>query len=139
MPTVTVPSVSCFTHSCDFVYLRLAGVVIDSLREMLRPQLPGRFYPETMIVPCCRLLSQHLAVAHERRLDDTGAQHFVADGHFRLVSRTHRNGHAGQRDRAIERRAESAAGDFAVAVRGAHLLMTAHHAFVDQQKPECVA
>src|SRR5258706_14492340 len=63
IPTLTVPSASCFTHSCDSVYRRSCGTF--------------------MVVPS--LVDENLALAHKRRVHDRGGRRLVTNLHPHLV------------------------------------------------------
>src|SRR6185503_11400540 len=81
MPTLTVPSASRFTHSCDSVYRRSCGTF--------------------MVVPS--LVDENLALAHERRLHDLGRERLVANLHAHLVAGCGAERKARERDGARER------------------------------------
>src|ERR1700752_2252124 len=120
MPISTVPSASVRTHSWDLVYLRSAGTLL--MNRVLR-------------VSRRRLSDQGLAKTHERRLHHSRIQQLAADIH--LHPRGRGCGHARQRNRALERRGEAAAGDLALAYAGYQdLLVVAQHAAILQQQTD---
>src|SRR5688572_4825389 len=102
MPTSTLPSGNARIHSCFFVYLRSAGMLllIDGSAEVVG------------------LVDLGLAVARERRLHDACREPFAADidlDSFAGIAR-----HARESDGLFERGRESAAGDFAFTAGPGH-------------------
>src|SRR6185369_17227640 len=78
IPMLTVPSPSRFTHSCDSVYRRSCGTFMSFFLSV----------------------DQHLAVAHERRLDDLRRQRLVANPHAHRVAGRGAARQPRERDRA---------------------------------------
>src|SRR5579863_6091562 len=119
MPISTLPSPSARTHSCDLVYLRSAGTLL-----MGNPWLLGN--PSG---------HEGLAVAHERRLDDSGVQQLAADVYLHALRCRGWNTREG--DRALEGRRESTAGDLAFArAGGQHFLVTAQYPSILEEQPD---
>src|SRR5258706_13839318 len=100
IPTLTVPSASRFTHSCDSVYRRSCGTF--------------------MVVPS--LVDENLALAHERRLHDLGRERLVANLHAHLVPRRGAEREGRDRDGAGERGGERGAGHLALPRPVVHVL-----------------
>src|SRR5579862_4329793 len=119
MPISTLPSPSARTHSCDLVYLRSAGTLL-----MGNPWLLGN--PSG---------HEGLAVAYERRLDESGIQQLATDVYLHALGCRGWNTREG--DRALERRGEGSAGDLAFACAGRkHFLVTAQNPAVLQEQPD---
>src|SRR3990172_4082395 len=127
MPTVTVPSGFCFTHSCDFVYLRSLGIVFINSSFCL-----SSFH--------FSLAKATLAITDERILHDAHRRGPAAQVHRAALADTDGGRHARQRDRHIERGRKRAAGDLALdrAVAG-DLLVVAQHALVFEHEPDELA
>src|ERR1700730_4002536 len=127
MPTVSVPSASVRTHSCDSVYFRSAGMLIGcscACDASMTEKRGGR----ALRLGAVRSAGEHLAVAHERQFYHACGKRLVADLHLNDFARLDALRHARERDRFLHGRRERAARDFAVAVRREHLLVRAQHA-----------
>src|SRR5438067_13588488 len=80
---------------------------------------------------------EDLAVAHEGRLHDARGERLVAHHHLDRVAGPGFEGQARERDRLAERGREGAAGDLALAVRGADFLVGAQYSpRLDQDQPQ---
>src|ERR1700741_1153262 len=85
-------------------------------------------------------IDEYLAVAHERRLHHARAERLVADEDVDGVSDRDTHGQACERYRLADRGREGAAGDLALALRGANFLVGAQHAAgIGEQEPQELA
>src|SRR6267142_384356 len=122
MPISAMPSGSARTHSWDLVYLRSDGTLL-----MKAPR--GNDLREC---------EKTLAVTHEGRPHDAGAEKLAADVDGDALAGC--RWYAGERDRALECRRIRAARDFAGAgARDLDLLVAAQHAAILEHEPHELA